>query len=129
MRACDVFVLPSVREGLPIAVLEAMASGLAVIASDIPEIAGSQITDGEEGLLFPTGDVEALHSRMGELVRNQSTRQSLASAARLRAEQEFSTVVVDRQYLTLYHELLRSHDRQVVRTNATRPDPNTQEAQ
>lgn len=113
MRASDVFVLPSVREGLPIAILEAMASGLAVLASDIPEIADSQITDGIEGRLFPTGDVTTLRSLMQELIVSRQTRESLASAARLRAEREFSTAVVDRRYLQLYTDLLQSSSMQL----------------
>jgi glycosyltransferase involved in cell wall biosynthesis len=106
MRACDIFVLPSVREGLPISVLEAMSCGMAVVASDIPEIADSQIKDGIDGCLFPVGDPAALAAALAYLVRDPKERQRLAAAARLRVDREFSNRVVDRQYRRLYADLL-----------------------
>lgn len=102
MRAADVYVLPSTREGLPITVLEAMASGLAVVASDIREIADSQITPGETGLLVPVGDVDALSAALTSVVADADLRSRLGAAARRRAEEAFSTRTVDEQYRRLY---------------------------
>ena len=106
MQASDVFVLPSVREGLPISILEAMASGLAIAASDIPEIADSQIESGSNGLLFPTGEVTEMAAVLGHLVRDPDERLRLGSRARERAETEFSDDIVDAQYRRLYAQLL-----------------------
>jgi glycosyltransferase involved in cell wall biosynthesis len=106
MRACDVFVLPSVREGLPISILEAMSSSLPIVASDIPEIARSQVADGLEGYLFPVGNVSELASILRRLVQNRSERVRLGDAARRRVESEFSADVVDERYRMLYGELL-----------------------
>ena len=106
MRASDVFVLPSSREGLPIAVLEAMSCGLAVIASDIPEIAGPQIHAGTQGELVPVGDAYALADRLTQLLRDEGRRKRLGAEARQRIEAEFAVDVVDRQYGSLYTKLL-----------------------
>jgi glycosyltransferase involved in cell wall biosynthesis len=111
MRAADVFVLPSEREGLPISILEAMASGLAVIASDIPEIAGSEIDPDREGLLVPAGDVGALAAALEAVISDPALGRRLGAAARARAEREFSDHVVDRSYLALYAELVKARNR------------------
>lgn len=106
MQAADIFALTSIREGLPISILEAMASGLAVVASDIPEIADSQIQHGSEGLLFPTGDVAKLTESLRRLAQDSDERQRLGRRARERALREFATEIVDAQYRVLYDELL-----------------------
>ena len=107
LRAADVFTLPSSREGLPIAVLESMAAGKAVVASDIPEIADSQIDDGENGLLAPFGDVPALASALTDVLSDPTLRDRLGDAARNRALRRFSVPVVDAQYERLYDALLK----------------------
>lgn len=117
MRAADIYVLPSTREGLPITVLEAMASGLAVVASDIPEISGTQITSGENGVLVPVGDVPALSSALSSVGGDADLRARLGAAARRRAEERFSTRVVDRRYVELYEAL----GARGARTRAARP--------
>lgn len=106
MRACDIFVLPSEREGLPISIIEAMSCGMAVVASDIPEIAESQITHGEEGYLFPVGNVDELAALCQRLVLQPHERDRVGAAARSRVERDFALTVVDRQYRRLYGELL-----------------------
>lgn len=105
MRAADIYVLPSTREGLPITVLEAMASGLAVLASDIPEISGSQVESGETGLLVPVGDVDALADGLAALAGDAELRSRLGDAARKRAEESFSSGAVDEQYRRLYEDI------------------------
>lgn len=106
MRAADIFVLPSSREGLPISVLEAMSCGLAVVASDIPEISSSQIRDGLEGILVPAGHEDGLADALGRLIEDAAARDRLGQAARRRVKDEFSIDVVDRRYGSLYARLL-----------------------
>jgi glycosyltransferase involved in cell wall biosynthesis len=85
LSASDVFVLPSYQEGLPMALLEAMAAGLPVITTPvggIPDV----VTDGIEGLLIKPGDVAALCGAMSAMIEQESLRLQLGKRGRLRAE-------------------------------------------
>jgi glycosyltransferase involved in cell wall biosynthesis len=85
MRACDVFVFPSLYEAFGVALLEAMACGAAVVASrvgGIPEI----VEDGASGLLVPPADPAALADAIACLAERPDRRRALGRAARLRAE-------------------------------------------
>lgn len=80
LRACDVFVFPSLYEGLGIALIEAMAAGRACVASSvgpIPEV----VRDGEDGILVPPGDPEAIAAAVCRLLDDESQRQLLGKAA------------------------------------------------
>jgi glycosyltransferase involved in cell wall biosynthesis len=80
LSAFDVFVLPSLSEGLPTAVLEAMAAGTPVVASSVgglPEL----ITDGVNGRLVPSGKVPPLVQALRELLESHEERRRLATAA------------------------------------------------
>ncbi len=80
LRACDIFVFPSVGEGMPNALLEAMASGLPCVASAIGGCM-DVITDGQTGLLIPPGDAAALQSALEQLVQSPEMRKRLGAAA------------------------------------------------
>ncbi len=85
-RAADVFCLPSLQEGFGIAFLEAMASGLPIVAyrsAAIPEV----IPDGEAGLLVPPDDPKALARALIRLLRDPSLRRKMGEAGRRRARQ------------------------------------------
>jgi glycosyltransferase involved in cell wall biosynthesis len=85
----DLFVLPSRQEGLPVAILEAMAGGAAVIATPVGAI-GDAIIDGETGLLVQPGDVAGLAAALARLVDDVALRQRLAANARDRFEAMFT---------------------------------------
>lgn len=80
LRQADIVVRPSFTEGMPLAVLEAMASGVCVIASDVPGNA-DLLVDRENGLLFPPGDVERLAAELRWAVQNPASRRKLGMAA------------------------------------------------
>jgi len=83
LSASDSFVLPSLWEGLPVALTEAMASGLPVIATDVSGT--SQIvTDGESGLLVPPGDEEALAEAIDRLLSDPALASEMAASGRER---------------------------------------------
>lgn len=85
MAGADAFVLPSTREGFSNALVEALASGLPCIATDVGGNAEA-VRDGREGIVTPALDVDRLASAMASLAHNGELRRTLAAAAALRAE-------------------------------------------
>lgn len=81
LSRADLFVLPSQSEGFPNAVIEAMASGLAVVASDL-EATRELIEDGHTGLLVPAGDANALASALCRLMADEDAVERIGSSAR-----------------------------------------------
>ena len=96
----DIFVLPSYSEGLSNALMEAMSSSSACIASDV---GGNSflLQNGVSGLLFSAGDIEALKSHIRRLIDDPSKRISLGQLARQRIEKEFSWNVIGKKYKSL----------------------------
>ena len=99
-----VFCLPSHAEGLPMSMLEAMASGRAVVASSVGGIPET-IVDGDNGLLVPPRDEQALAGRLAQVLGDEALRARLARGARSTIEQHYSTEVVCGQLSALYREL------------------------
>lgn len=85
LRQAHISVLMSDREALPCAVLEAMASGLPVVASDLP--ATRELLADGGGLLYPIGDVDAMAERIIELARDPGARRRMGAAGRSAAEE------------------------------------------
>ncbi len=100
----DIFVLPSHSEGLSNALMEAMASKCACIASDV---GGNRylIENGLSGLLFPAGDREALRSHIRRLVQDPAKRKAMGDAARARVDAVFSWEKVGKQYEELFRSI------------------------
>jgi glycosyltransferase involved in cell wall biosynthesis len=88
LATCDAFVLPSYREGLPRALLEAMAVGLPVVATDIRGCREA-VTDGVTGRLYPPHDVARLTAMLTALAAAPARRAALGAAARARAVAAF----------------------------------------
>jgi glycosyltransferase involved in cell wall biosynthesis len=99
--AADVFVLPSLWEGLPLAILEAMFAGNAVIASNISGIPEA-IEDGKQGLLTPPGDPTALAEAIAKVLRQPEYRLQLGAAALEHARNHFTIDVMTSAYERLY---------------------------
>jgi glycosyltransferase involved in cell wall biosynthesis len=104
LARASVFCLPSHAEGLPMAMLEAMASGRAVVASSVGGIPET-IVDGGNGLLVPPRDEAALARALAQVLGDDALRARLALAARATIEQHYSTEVVCGQLSALYREL------------------------
>jgi len=103
LAAADVFCMPSLWEGLPLAVLEAMFAGKPIIASGVSGIPEA-ITSGTHGLLTPPGDIGALADALRSVLGSAELRARLGAAARARAKAEFAIGVMADRYERLYFE-------------------------
>jgi glycosyltransferase involved in cell wall biosynthesis len=106
-RAADVFVIPSLREGLPNVLLEAMATGVACIASRLPGVTDTVIDHGTSGVLVPPRDTVALTSALDDLLRDPLRAAAIGAAARQTIVERYGLDETARQHLTLYRDLLR----------------------
>lgn len=111
----DLGVMSSFTEGLPVALLETSAAGVASVATSvggIPEV----IDDGRTGLLVPAGDAGVLAERMVNLLDDQRRCQAMGHAARERVRRDFSFASMSQKYLDLFHHLCH---RQTLGASAT----------
>jgi glycosyltransferase involved in cell wall biosynthesis len=102
MNASDVFIMTSTKEGFSNALVEALASGLAIVATNVGGNAEA-VRDGKDGVIIPASRLEALHRAADSLVAQPALRDSLRTAARERAR-EFSLNVMVRHVEALYAE-------------------------
>jgi glycosyltransferase involved in cell wall biosynthesis len=100
LSRCTVFALPSAYEGLPMALLEAMCCGAAVVASNIPACA-EVVTDGEDGLLVGVGEPRRLAEKITQCAARAD---ELGSGARRTIEQRYAQTVVGERVATLVRE-------------------------
>ena len=107
LRACDVFVFPSLYEGLGIALIEAMAAGcvcVATTAGPIPEF----VENGREGILVPPADSEAIAVAVCELLADPERRQQLAANARQTALARFQPQAAADRLTQIYEKVAKS---------------------
>jgi L-malate glycosyltransferase len=101
LRSMDIFVLPSLSEAMSNSLMEAMACGCCVVASEVggnPEL----VEHGKTGLLFPAGDSGALAAALDSLVKNESLRQRLAAAGTSFIREGFSAQAAARRMERIY---------------------------
>jgi L-malate glycosyltransferase len=107
LSAMDIFVLPSRSEALSNSLMEAMACGAAAVASNVggnPEL----VRDGETGLLFPSGDVNALAAGFGRLAADAELRKRMAAAGSEFIRSRMSIETAAARMAAIYRELLVS---------------------
>jgi glycosyltransferase involved in cell wall biosynthesis len=108
LRASDIFAFPTMGEGMPNALLEAMATGLPCVAS---AVGGCRdvITNGETGLLVPPGDAAAFQEALEALIQSSGTRERLGAAARQDAVSRFGLERMVERYETCYRTVVAGH--------------------
>ncbi len=109
LAACAVLVMPSLSEGMPLAVVEAMAMGRPVIASSVgglPEV----VVEGETGLLVEPGDSHRLAQQIGSLLQKPSELRRMGANGRQRAMRHFTLERAISQLQDLYEELLQTRE-------------------
>jgi glycosyltransferase involved in cell wall biosynthesis len=107
LSAFDIFVLPSLLEGLPRVVIEAMAMARPIIATDIDGVR-EQITNNQTGLLVKPADSKLLAKAIMEILDDEQKANSLARKARKQAEQKFDLKLTINKVENLYQELFDS---------------------
>jgi glycosyltransferase involved in cell wall biosynthesis len=110
--ALDIFVLPSSREGFSRSILEAMSTGLPVLATQLSEIQEA-VVEGQNGLLVPHGDVETLRRAALTLATDRELRESMGALNREKVEEEFSLIAHARSMETIYSQILSDPRRQI----------------
>ncbi|MEI9978124.1 MAG: glycosyltransferase family 4 protein [Edaphobacter sp.] len=105
----DVMVSSSRQEGLPIAILEGMASGLPLVATTVGEVP-SVVLEGQTGVLVPAEDIASLADGILGLLRDPAKRKRFGVAARQRVEHEYSAARMTDHYLDVYTEAIAAMD-------------------
>jgi glycosyltransferase involved in cell wall biosynthesis len=105
LERTDIALLASFSEGISLAVLEAMAMGLPVVASDVGGMR-EILSEGAEGFLVPPGDPESLAGALGRLVQDAGLRASLGAQGRARVEERFSLRAITSAYMEAYDKLM-----------------------
>ena len=104
LSVLDIFVLCSLSEGLPLTILEAMAAGKSIVATNvggIPEI----IQDGTDGIIIPSDDSDGLADAISKLIRDEDKRHDMGVKARMKFEKKFTARAMVQRYEELYESL------------------------
>lgn len=105
LKGFDVFVLPSRSEGIPRCLMESMAAGIPIVASDIPGC--RNLIDGKTtGLLFDVADVAGLRQQIAKMLDSAESREGFAKEARRFVEERYSCARMAREYEELYLALV-----------------------
>jgi glycosyltransferase involved in cell wall biosynthesis len=118
----DVFCLPSWWEAMPLSILEAMAGGLPVVASDVGDVSRA-IAEGETGHVVPQQSPDRLAQALKPLLTDPGLRRTMGDAGRARVEEHFSSEVTARNVSALYAEVLNSQKKNARKLNAQKKRP------
>lgn len=101
-----IFVLPSLGEGLPFVILEAMAAGLPCVATNVGGIP-EMITNSKEGYIVEPCDSKSLASAINKILANNETAKKMSNNARARIEEKFNLNIMIKKTLSLYNKVLK----------------------
>jgi glycosyltransferase involved in cell wall biosynthesis len=111
LGVCDLFVLPSLSEGMPLALLEAMAAGVPSVATRVGGVR-EVIEDGRSGVLIPPGDSQALAESIIRLLEDRTLARQMGEYAREVVARRFSLTKMVLAYQGIYADLLRERNAQ-----------------
>jgi len=117
LPSVDIFAVPSLHDGCPNALLEAMLAGKAIVGSQVDAI-GEILRHGDNGLVVPPGDSMALAQALERLADNQALRQTLGQAAQKTALTELSPEREQSHWAHIYAQMLTSPQENVVPLSA-----------
>jgi glycosyltransferase involved in cell wall biosynthesis len=106
LAGADLFVHPSLSEGLPLAIIEAMLAERPIVATAVGEVP-TALEDGRAGTLVPAGNAQALADALAELLADPAAAQRFGAAAAARAAREYTLTRMVERYAALYASLLR----------------------
>lgn len=109
LMLADIFVLPSLAEGLPVSLMEAMAVGVPVVATNVAAV-GELIDDGRNGKLVPPTDADSLKQALVELVQDHPMRLSFARAGRVKIEADFEIYSETMKLADEFEKVSKSRD-------------------
>lgn len=124
LSAADIFAMPSYSEGMPLAMIEAMATGTPIVASEVGGIP-SLITHGTDGVLTKAGDADALASALKTLLENPGSRRTCADSAHRRFLNHFSLSSMLDNYRNLYESACASKPRRSATSRSGLQQPET----
>ena len=110
LAAADIFVLPSVSEGLPISIMEAMAAGKPVVATDVGGVA-ELVDQGSTGQIVPPRSAPALADALAQLALDPARRAAMGARGKLRIASEFTPEQMARRTADIYHAVLQRKGR------------------
>ncbi len=122
LAAADVFVLPSLSEGLPLALLEAMLAARPIVATAVGEIP-TVLSGGRAGVLVPPADAAALADALARVLSDPAQARRLGAAAALRATEEYAFDKMMGRYMALYARLLAHGPASTRSPHADGPNP------
>ena len=107
-HAADIFVMPSTREAFGMVLVEAMASALPVVATNISGVTDEIVVDGRTGVLVPSGDADALATAISQLLLDRRRSRELGARAREAVVERFSVETAMAHWLQLYDDVKTS---------------------
>ncbi len=110
IAACDIFVMPSLREGLPLVLLEALHAGRPIVATNLPALSGV-VKDGREAYLVERGSPRALAAAIARMLADRDSARALAAAGQRRARLEYSIERAAGSYIKIYQEVIEERKR------------------
>ena len=110
LRRCHIACLPSYREGAPLSLIEAAASGRPIVTTDVPGCR-EVVHHERNGLLVPVRDAAGLADALERLILDRDLRARLGACGRERAEREYSSDVVNDKIISTYFQMMaeRTH--------------------